>query len=469
MKKITLLALAFCNCLIFAQTNRTSDVVVHRDPVVFTTPTKPYATMDAYQNAFNAQNLTAPKLYMQFPVAAGTITSQKFEVANTQYDSNAADDFTVPAGKSWQITSVFVRGQSTLTVNPTSYNVTFYNNTASNLPGTVVRTENVILAAGAVSPTLPLATALTLAAGKYWVSVQAVMDLAVGGQWFWETYTDAATLSAPYAWINPGNGFATTCNVAWNTGSICLASQLKDLQFSLDGTESNAAATPCKTFTGKIVSTDPTETDRLFRDAIPSVCGTPKVYPSPAFAGTYHYRTYTIQNTLATTNCVTVNLTNPDPGQVHLVAYLGTFNPANIATNYIGDSGSSSLNGSLATMSITMPASSTMVIVANETTANTAFASNYTIDVLSTNCGGILKTVEAGGNIVNIYPNPVTKTLFVNGMKMQEAKVYDASGKLIQVKSSNNEINVENLTKGNYLLQVKDKDGKVYQDKFIKK
>ena len=51
---------------------------------------------------------------------------------------------------------------------------------------------------------------------------------------------------------------------------------------------------------------------------------------------------------------------------------------------------------------------------------------------------------------------------------MNEAKVYDASGKLIPVKSTENQINVEGLTKGNYLLQMKDKSGNVHQDKFIK-
>lgn len=473
MKKITLLLLTTCNLFLFSQTNQNSDVqkTAQQPPVVYHTPTKPYVTLDAYNKAFNAQNLSAPLLYKQFPpIGTSTITSQQFEAANAQYNSNAADDFTVPAGKSWQVSAIYVRGHSVSPVYPTSYKVTFYTNTTSNLPGTIVRTENVILAAGSNSPTLPLATALTLAAGKYWVSVQAVLDFTGGGQWYWETYTDTATLSAPFAWTNPGNGFATPCNTVWNTGSVCIAGQLKDLQFSLDGIETTSAATPCKTYVGRILSTDPTETTRLFRDAVPSICGTAKAYPTPAFSGNYHYKSYTIQNTLATTNCVTVNLTNPDPtNQVHLVAYSGTFNPANIALNYMGDSGTSSVGGTVATMSITMPANSTMVIVANEATANSTFTGDYTLDILSTNCGGILRTGEVGGKSVSIYPNPVKTVLFVNGMKLNDAKVYDVSGKLIPVKSTENQINVEALSKGNYLLQMKDKEGNSTTTKFIKK
>ncbi|MBF8458278.1 T9SS type A sorting domain-containing protein [Kaistella sp. G5-32] len=473
MKKFTLLLLTACNLLMFSQNTRNSDVqnTTQKPPVVYNTPTKPYVTLAAYNAAFNSQNINAPLLYGQFPpIGTSTITSQQFEAANAQYNSNAADDFTVPAGKSWQVSAIYVRGYSISPVYPTSYKVTFYTNTGSNLPGTIIRTENVILAAGSNSPTLPLATALSLAAGKYWVSVQAVLDFAGGGQWYWETYSDSSTLSSPYAWTNPGNGFGTPCNTVWNTGSICIPGQLKDLAFSLDGIESNSTAATCKTYVARIVSTDPTETTRLYRDAVPSVCGTAKVYPTPAFAGNYHYRSYTIQNTLPTTNCVTVNLTNTDAvNQVHLVAYSGTFNPANIALNYMGDSGTSSVGGSVATMSITMPANSTMVIVANEATANSTFTGDYTLDVLSTNCGGILRTGETGGKSVNVYPNPVKTVLFVNGMKVNDAKVYDASGKLVPVKTSENQINVEGLTKGNYLLQMNDKDGNTTTTKFIKK
>lgn len=473
MKKITLFLLTTCNLLFYSQTNRISDIekAAEQPPVVYSTPSKPYATLAAYNAAFNAQNLIEPLLYGQFPlITTNTITSQQFEAANTQYSSNAADDFTVPAGKLWQVSTVFVRGSSASPVYPTSYKITFYTNTAANLPGTIIRTENVILAAGSMSPTLPLASPLTLAAGKYWVSVQAVLDFVGGGQWYWETYTASTTLGSPYAWTNPGNGFGTPCNTVWNSGSVCIPSQLKDLQFSLDGTESNVAAAACKTFVSRIINTDATENTRLFRDANPSVCGTTKPYPSPAVAGAFHYKSYTIQNTMSSTNCVTVNLTNLDPTyQLHLVAYTGNFNPANIALNYMGDSGSSSVGSTVATMNLTMPANSTMVIVVNETTANSTFSADYSLDIFSSNCGGILKTAESGGKSISIYPNPVKTVLFVNGMKANEAKIYDSSGKLVPVQTSENQINVEGLPKGNYLLQMNDKNGNKMTTKFIKK
>ena len=470
MKKISLLLLTACNVFLIAQNNRTSDVMppkVVKSPIIYKIPSKPVATLNDYYTEFNSQNLIAPKLYGQFPISSTNITSQKFEVANTAYDSNAADDFVVPANKIWTVNSVSVRGYTTVTVYPTSYNVTFYSNSPTNFPNAVIRTENVLLVAGSVNPTLALATPLLLTEGKYWVSVQAVMDLTGGGQWFWETYTDSGTLSAPFAWTNPGNGFGTPCNTAWNTASICLAGQLKDLQFSLDGIESNPY--PCKTITGRISTADPTQSPRLFRDAIASICASTKVFPGTTGSGNFHYKSYTVQNTSATANCVTITVKNPDvANNVHLTTYNGAFNPSDLSQNYFGDIGTSSLNGSIQKMDINIPGNATINIIASEVIANTIYTNDFTINVTSQNCGNILKTLVSTLNPITIYPNPVHSVLFVSGMKVKDASVFDISGKLIPLKSTESQINVESLTKGNYLLQIKDKDGKVHQDKFIK-
>ena len=469
MKKITLLLLTVCNLFLFSQTNRTTDVTppkAETKPVVFKYPTKAFVSLNEYYQEFNAQNLIAPKLYGQSPFVTDNITSQQFDAANTQYTSNAADDFKVPANKVWNINAVFANGQTSGFTYPTSYKVTFYENTALNLPGAVIRTENILLAAGSESPSLPLATTLVLTEGTYWVSVQAVLDLS-GGQWFWRTYNDGGTLNAPFAWINPGNGFATTCNTGWKTASTCLPTQLKDLIFSLDGTQTD----PCKTITGRILLTDPTHSPRITRDGVHSVCGVAKAYPGNFGSGNFHYKTYTVQNTSASPDCVTLTLKNTDPDplkQVHLMAYTGTFNPANLSQNYLGDIGNSSVNGKVEVMSVTIPASTTIVLIATEPTASTAFTADFSINVISANCASILKAVENNVNNISIYPNPVNTTLFVNGMIVKDAKVFDTSGKLIPVKSTETQINVEKLTKGNYLLQLKDKSGNVHQDKFIK-
>lgn len=470
MKKITLLLLTIFNLCLFAQTNPSTDVIppkIVRKAIVYKIPTKPFVTSTDYYNAFNVLNNISPKLYGQLEDNFNNIISQQFETANNSYSATAADDFVVPANQAWTINSVFAKGIAVTSVYPTSYNVIFYENSASNLPDTVIHTENVVLSAGSVSPTLTLATPLFLSPGTYWVSVQAVGNFA-DVIWYWQTYTSSETLNQSFAWRNPGNGFATACSTSWNTASVCLSSQLKDLQFSLDGD----ILTPCKTITDKLQLTDATSTARLNRNGVESVCGTTKTFPGTV-AGAYHYRTYTLQNMGTTSDCVTFSLQSKDPAvlnQVHLSAYSGTFNPADLSVNYLGDIGASSYQSITRSMDINVPANSTVTLVVNEATANTVFTNDFIINVFSANCSILLKTKENDGlKNVSIYPNPTSKLLYVNGMNVKTAKVFDATGKLIPIKNSGNQLNVEVLPKGNYILKMEDKEGKSTTTKFIKK
>ena len=472
MKKITLLFLTASSLFSFGQNIKTTDISftkpVEKKTLSYKIPSKPAVSLAEYYAQSNAQNLVAPKLYSQFPFTTSTITSQQFETENAAYNSTAADDFTVPASKIWEIKNVSARGYSISANYPTSYNVTFYKNSALNLPDTVIRTETVTLSAGSTNPTLPLANALFLTEGKYWISIQAVLNYTGGGQWFWETYSDAATLSAPFAWKNPGTGFETTCNAYWNTASVCIPGQLKDLQFTLDGVESNA----CKTILGRISTTDLTHPSRILRDGNSSTCGTSKSYPGNLNSGNYHYKTYTLENTTGTADCVTLLLKNTDPNalnQIHMVAYNETFNPNNLSENYAGDLGNSSFNGTISQMNITIPANKTLVLVVSETISDTTFNSDFTLHVISPNCAGILKTLVNTVKTISIYPNPVQSILFIKGVKVKTLQVFDGSGKLILTKNSESQLNVENLSKGIYLLKITDNLGKIHQEKFIKK
>ncbi|MEC5157998.1 T9SS type A sorting domain-containing protein [Chryseobacterium sp. MP_3.2] len=242
---------------------------------------------------------------------------------------------------------------------------------------------------------------------------------------------------------------------------------MKDLILTIDGIETN----PCKTITGRILTTDSTHSPRITRGGVHPICGIAKAYSGNFGRGNFHYKTYTVQNTSASPDCVTLTLKNTDPDplkQVHLIANTGSFNPANLSQNYLGDIVNSSVTGKVETMAITIPANTTIVLIAMEPTANTVFTADFTINVISANCASILKAIDNSINKISIYPNPVKKVLYVNGMIVEDANVYDVSGKLIAIKTTKNEINVEELQKGSYILQMKDKAGKVHQDKFIK-
>ena len=155
-------------------------------------------------------------LYNQPGAAGNGSPSQVFEPANVLFNSQSADDFTVPAGTTWTVTSITANGIGGGA--PTSVNVFFYNNSAGNLPGTVVATFNNVLsftrAGGNYNVTLP--SSVLLGAGTYWVCLQVNMSFATGGQWFWGNF-GTTNIGNQYAWQNPGGGFGTPCT-SWGYG-----------------------------------------------------------------------------------------------------------------------------------------------------------------------------------------------------------------------------------------------------------
>ena len=75
----------------------------------------------------------------------------------------------------------------------------------------------------------------------------------------------------------------------------------------------------------------------------------------------------------------------------------------------------------------------------------------------------------ADDNIIKIFPNP-SSTIFkiVSDIKIDKITIFDTLGKEILIQTqNNNEINVENLQKGVYLIEISTENGKTYQ-KFIK-
>lgn len=135
-----------------------------------------------------------------------------------------------------------------------------------------------------------------------------------------------------------------------------------------------------------------TQLGRIFRDAIQSACPS-KVYPglfNPAT--TYNYESFTYTNTSGATACVTVNF-NPDTSgatpcttNAHASAYLGSYDPNNQATNFVGDVGSSLTQP----FSFDVPAATDMVLVVTNTSAQAICTFGF--EIVSLPCSA---TVEA--------------------------------------------------------------------------
>src|SRR6266542_2218515 len=142
----------------------------------------------------------------------------------------------------------------------------------------------------------------------------------------------------------------------------------------------------CTPITGSITDTDPTQTDRLFRSGIPQTCPSSNscaIFGDPT---PHHYDAYTLTNTTGATQCVNIDTNTACTGTnfIFTAAYLGSFDPNNICTNWIGDSGFSP-NPDQA-FQVSVDNGQTIVIVVSEVTPN-AGCPAYTVTVTGI-CGG---------------------------------------------------------------------------------
>ncbi len=214
------------------------------------------------------------------------IPSQDAETALDFFDSQAADDFIVPAGQTWQVTEVDVLAEYDNDTGPaSSFHVFFYDNGAGDLPGTLVasRLENPYT--GSTDFVITLTEPVTLPEGHYWVSVQARQDIITSGFWLWHNRTVQSNTGA--AWQNPGNAFGTGC-VVWVRKTACalLEQTAPDQVFRLIGTSAGGTPTPTPTPsitptpTATVTST-PTSTPTATATATETPSVTPSSTPRP--------------------------------------------------------------------------------------------------------------------------------------------------------------------------------------------
>ena len=147
---------------------------------------------------------------------------------------------------------------------------------------------------------------------------------------------------------------------------------------------------PPSVFTGSIAAGDTTMTGRIVRNGVTTVCGVAKAYPGTQdLLPNRRYDSYTFTNTSNATACVTVNLTSSCGTNIFGLAYLGSFNPANIQQNYLADNGSSFAG--TGTFAFNVPAGQTFVVVVHEVNVGAGCA-GYSLNV-----SGLLSGADGGG------------------------------------------------------------------------
>jgi hypothetical protein len=134
------------------------------------------------------------------------------------------------------------------------------------------------------------------------------------------------------------------------------------------------------TLTGSITATDATHTSAL----TPGTAGSCAAANTPIVApgGTFGYETHTLSNQSTSASCVTVTYTASQ--NVFIAAYSPTFNPANLAQNFLGSTNDgASCGGTSGSFSFNVPASSNFVLEVEECLA-AGGVSSYSLDVTGT-------------------------------------------------------------------------------------
>jgi hypothetical protein len=113
--------------------------------------------------------------------------------------------------------------------------------------------------------------------------------------------------------------------------------------------------------------TEATLGTRLFRSGTPSVAGTPKAFPGTQLE-TVSFTTFSFLNSSAVTQTFTAAVLGVSTGSnVFFSLYQGTFNPANLSLNYLGDAGLSCASATCNNTSfgVDVAGGTSVVLVAN--------------------------------------------------------------------------------------------------------
>lgn len=116
-------------------------------------------------------------------------------------------------------------------------------------------------------------------------------------------------------------------------------------------------------------STTGQQAGRLSQNGVDSSCANPKTCPGVIAGNTFAFDAYQFQNTGASSACATITFQQGCGVNqaVHPVAYLGSFDPNNICTNYLGDMGHSINAGEAGSFSVNVPAGQTLTLVIHRT------------------------------------------------------------------------------------------------------
>jgi autotransporter-associated beta strand protein len=151
------------------------------------------------------------------------------------------------------------------------------------------------------------------------------------------------------------------------------------------------------TLTNTLTTGSSTMSQRIVRNGIISTCASLKPFPG-TLGGVYNYNAFPFYNS-SSNSCITVTLAS-STSDIQPAVYLNSFDPSNIANNYLGDSGNSTGSG-IQSFSVNVPPNTNFVVVVN----NIGSVGTYTLNVSGGDCPPILNiTPMAAGKVDLSWP-----------------------------------------------------------------
>ena len=150
-------------------------------------------------------------------------------------DSQAADDFAVPAGFTWMVTKIDVTGVYFNGSGPSIGQKVYFYKDKNGKPGKLIQEIDNLKGVdngGSFAITLP-GKGVKLKTGKYWLSVQVGLhSFAEDGEWGWEVSSGQNASRA--MWQNRGEAFGVC--PTWARIASCVGVEVgPDLMFDLKG------------------------------------------------------------------------------------------------------------------------------------------------------------------------------------------------------------------------------------------
>jgi hypothetical protein len=282
----------------------------------------------------------------------------------------AVNTGTAPVVATITVTPSYTNGGATCTGTPTTYTITV------NPSGQVNTVANQTICNNANTAAVTFGTANTGGTTTYsWTNDNTSIGLAASGTGDIASFVGVNTGTAPV------------------TATITV-------------TPTFTSGSGVQQFSGSISAAGPNMSARMNRFANTTTCSNVTSFPGIFATEPYPYTSYTYTNNTGSTQCVSATLT-ATAGNLFMAAYSSSFDPADIATNYLADAGSSSTGpGAPTTMSFNVPSGTTYVLVLHSVNQGQAGTYNLSLSPVPVSCSGTPRTFT-----ITVNPTPTVNAV----------------------------------------------------------